>query len=110
MITWDRVNELRDEIGADDFQEVVEIFLEEVDEVIERLKETPDPACYEQDMHFLKGSALNLGFAQFSELCQSYETAAANGKTDVVCLGPLFELYAASKAAFLSGIGHNQAA
>ncbi len=110
MIDWNRVNELRDEIGAEDFQEVAEIFLEEVDEVIERLRESPDPACYEQDMHFLKGSALNLGFAQFSEMCQLYETASANGQTDVVLLEPLFELYAASRAAFTDGAGQDQAA
>ena len=33
MISWERVNELRDEVGQEDFLEVVEIFLEEVDEV-----------------------------------------------------------------------------
>ena len=38
MIDWSRVNELRDEVGAEDFEEVVELFLEEVEEVIE---ETP---------------------------------------------------------------------
>jgi hypothetical protein len=30
MIDWDRVQELRDEIGAEAFGEVVELFLEEV--------------------------------------------------------------------------------
>ena len=55
MISWERVNELRNEIGAEDFQEVVELFLEEVEEVIERLRQTPDPTSYEADLHFLKG-------------------------------------------------------
>ena len=61
MICWERVNELREEMGADDFQEVVGLFLEEVEEVLVRLQSNPDPAAYEQDMHFLKGSAMNLG-------------------------------------------------
>ena len=30
MIDWQRVNELRDEVGAEDFEEVVDLFLEEV--------------------------------------------------------------------------------
>lgn len=103
MINWDRVNELRDEIGPEDFQEVAEMFLEEVDAVILRLKETPDPAQYEDDMHFLKGSALNLGFAGFSDLCESGEKAAAEGRADTICLARVFKTYDASKVAFESG-------
>ena len=33
MIDWKRVRELRDEIGEEDFSEVVDLFLEEVEEV-----------------------------------------------------------------------------
>lgn len=42
MINWKRVNELRDEIGPEDFAEVVELFLEEVEQVIDKLREAPD--------------------------------------------------------------------
>ena len=35
MIDWTRVSELRDEIGAEDFGDVVEIFLEEVEAEVE---------------------------------------------------------------------------
>ena len=34
MIDWDRVNALRDEVGPEAFAEVVELFLEEVDEKV----------------------------------------------------------------------------
>ena len=34
MIDWERVRELRSEIGADDFAEVVEMFLSEADEAV----------------------------------------------------------------------------
>ena len=37
MIDWERVRELRSEIGADDFAEVVEMFLSEADEAVTRL-------------------------------------------------------------------------
>ena len=71
MIDWTRVEELKQEVGEDDFSEVVDLFLEEVEETITRLKQTPDLSQLEEDMHFLKGSALNLGFEQFSTLCQA---------------------------------------
>ena len=34
MIAWDRLNELRAEIGDDDLADVVAMFLEEADEVV----------------------------------------------------------------------------
>ncbi|WP_442970022.1 hypothetical protein [Roseovarius sp. ZX-A-9] len=38
MIDWSRVAELRSEIGAEDFDEVVELFLEEVEAEISVLR------------------------------------------------------------------------
>ncbi|PTQ69710.1 Hpt domain-containing protein [Celeribacter persicus] len=102
MIDWNRVTELRDEVGAEDFREVVELFLEEVDEAIERMKSTPDTSCLEQDLHFLKGSSLNLGFAAFSALCRDGEKAARGGHADVIDMAGLFESYAQSRSEFLS--------
>ena len=91
MIDWQRVHELQDEVGLEDFHEVVDLFLEEVEEVVERLKGTPDPASYEADFHFLKGSALNLGFQAFATICADNERSAAAGKPDypwsVCCFG-----------------------
>ena len=58
MIDWDRLKELRDEVGAEDFDEVVELFLDEVEGVMDRLRDSPDVDTLEEDLHFLKGSAL----------------------------------------------------
>lgn len=102
MIDWSRVKELKDEIGEEDFGEVAEIFLEEVDEVIARLKTNPDPSLFEQDMHFLKGSALNLGFRGLSDICGQNESAAAQGQCEQIVLEPVFTVYAQSKSAFLA--------
>ena len=110
MIDWERVDELRDEVGADEFGEVVDIFLEEVDEVIDRLRQSPDPASYEADMHFLKGSALNLGFAALAALCSEGERQAATGEATGVDVGAVIESYGASKAEFLSHLGIAHAA
>ena len=100
MIDWDRVNELRDEVGADDFQEVIDMFLEEVEDTMVRMIAIPNLATLEEDMHFLKGSALSLGFAQFSDLCQAGEKAAKNGEAESICIEDVFESYAASKTKF----------
>lgn len=103
MIDWNRVRELKDEIGEEDFAEVAELFIAEVDEVIDRLRAMPDPARYEEDLHFIKSSALNLGFADLATLCQTGERQAASGAVEGVDLAGVFVSYAASKAAFLAG-------
>lgn len=103
MIDWDRIEELRIEVGADDFCDVVDIFLEEVDEVVGRLRQD-GIAGLEENLHFLKGSALNLGFDAFAQLCQTGETAARQGQGDRVEIGPILDSYATSRAAFVSGV------
>lgn len=104
MIDWTRVSELRDEIGAEDFGDVVDLFLEEVEAEIDTLREGCDPATLEARLHFLKGSALNLGFADFSALCQQGETCAAQGATDRIDLPATLHCFDRSRAAFLAGL------
>ena len=102
MIDWTRVKALRDDIGADEFDEVVEIFLEEVEDVTTKLRTAPVPADLEYDLHALKNGALNLGFTQLSTLCQSGETQAANGQGGAVDVHGIVALFDASRATFLS--------
>lgn len=108
MIAWDRVNELRSEIGKDDFAEVVVMFLEEADEVIGRLSATVDTKALEADLHFLKGAALNLGFAQFAAFCQDGERRAAAGDAGMD-LTQVCSSYQASKKALVAGQKANAA-
>ncbi len=100
MIDWERVEELRDEIGPEDFGEVVEMFLDEVQEVIGRLRTAPDMAQLGADLHFLKGSALNLGFQNFSTLCQAGENLSGNGKPEEVNLSEILQSFEDSKMEF----------
>ena len=100
MIDWERVKTLCDEVGADDFDEVVELFLDEVDDVIARLSGSPDLTTLEDDLHFLKGSALGLGFRSFSALCQAGESLSAQGKAADVDLQKILDNYTASKQHF----------
>lgn len=101
MIDWPRVRELKEEVGSDAFDEVVELFLEEVEEVIQRLN-GGDRSQLEQDLHFLKGSALNLGFADFSDLCQDGERLSAEGQSAAVDVAQILQNYATSKTTFLA--------
>ena len=103
MIDWSRVEELVDEIGAEDFAEVVELFLLEVEGAIAALAEAGgDAVVVEEQMHFLKGAALNLGFEMLAQTCLKGEKAAASGRPDVVGIDEVRRIYAASRSQFES--------
>lgn len=102
MIDWERVATLREEVGADDFEEVVDLFLEEVDTAIDVLAAKKQHEDLEEKLHFLKGSALSLGFQSFSDLCQAGENAAARSVDAPINLSEILQCYAQSRRAFLS--------
>jgi HPt (histidine-containing phosphotransfer) domain-containing protein len=101
MIDWDRVAELRDEIGEEDFAEVTELFLDEADEVVLALAGITDPGSLQAALHFLKGSALNLGFRDLAALCQQGERTP---DMTAEALAGLAGCYHASRDGFLSGL------
>ena len=55
-------------------------------------------------MHFLKGSALNLGFEEFAEKCSLAEKLAAENSAAQIDLVALQSCYDASKDVFLQKI------
>lgn len=100
MIDWDRVRELVNEVGEEDFEEIVLLFLDEVTEVAEKLRSAPVMAELAGDLHFLKGCSLNLGFRALSTLCQAGETAAAGGSPETVDIGEILSVFDNSRAEF----------
>lgn len=78
MINWQRIDELRSEIGDEDFKDVLGIFLEEIDETTTRL-EGGEVTDLEGEMHAMKGSALNVGLADLAILCEKAERMAREG-------------------------------
>ena len=110
MIDWDRVRELRNEIGADAFEEVLDLFLEEMEMALAVLRTTTAEDDLEAQLHFLKGSALNLGFAALAGLCSEGEALSREGKRDQVDLGEIVSNYEASKTTFLARIAEAVAA
>ena len=102
MIYWDRVAELREEIGAEDFAEVVDLFLTEVEAAIAQLfGPNGEAVATEAQLHFLKGAALNLGFRALSDICRKGEQAAAAGRADTVSPTEVKLIYESSKIEFL---------
>jgi histidine phosphotransfer protein HptB len=101
MIDWEHVQTLRADMD-DGFDELVEVFLDEMDTAIAGLAPSPDPATTAASLHFLKGAALNLGFSALAELCDQGEHRATRGEP--VATDPVQNLYAASRAAFVSGL------
>lgn len=110
MIDWTHIKSLWEDIGAEDFEDVVEIFIDEVAQIIERLRVAPQLEMLGEDLHAVKGSALNLGFTTFADLCQAGETLAAQGRAGEVELAPIFDSFEISKASFLSGLAQGAAA
>ena len=100
MIDWERVTELREEVGAEEFAEVVDLFLDEVETTLARLGEAPGQL--EDELHFLKGSAWNLGFREVGALCQDGERQCAAGRGGSVEIGAVRDSYARSKQAFMA--------
>lgn len=104
MIDWKRVEELREEIGADGFAEVADMFLEEAEGAVHALLAGPPLDEVESQLHFLKGSALNLGLSALAAVCQDGERKAAAGNAAAVDLAEVAAVYQASRASLLGGL------
>lgn len=104
MIDWKRVAELREEIGTDGFAEVAEMFLEEAETAVAALMGGLPPGEVEGQLHFLKGSALNLGLAELAAICQQGERKAAAGGGADVDTREVAAVYHASRASLLGGL------
>ncbi|WP_444463532.1 Hpt domain-containing protein [Rhodobacter capsulatus] len=102
MIDWERVAELRSEIGADGFAEVLELFLDEVENVVMNLGRKPEKLG--DELHFLKGSAWNLGFRDFGAICQDGERRCAAGNAATVDVAAVLDCYGRSKAIFMGRV------
>lgn len=105
MIDWARVAVLRDEIGEDDFSVVTDLFLEEVETGIGALSAATEPEQLEALLHSLKGSASNLGFCEFSDLCRQGERMAAAGSIETIDIRKIIAAYRASRSEFVSVLG-----
>ena len=103
MIDHVRLAELREEVGEDDFAEVLQLFCEEVEETLDRLAKGVFGDLAEE-LHFIKGSALNIGMTEVGHLCQKAEKAlrvAVGSRPDIA---PIVDAFRSAKDAVLSAI------
>lgn len=84
IVDWARVRELHDEIGAEDFDDIAEMFLDEVAEAIENLAAAETAQNMEADLHFIKGSALNIGFASLATIAAEWEAKVRDNEANSV--------------------------
>jgi hypothetical protein len=97
VISIERVQELRSEVGEDDFEEIVALFVAESDSLVARLRSVSDPAEAEALLHALKGSALNLGFDDLTTLCREGRGKAAGSAEWPRMFEDLLHVYEKSK-------------
>lgn len=110
MIDWKRVEELREEIGDDGFSEVADMFLDEADQAVRTLIAGLPPDEVEGQLHFLKGSALNLGLSDLAAICQDGERKAAAGLGATVDTAQVATVYHASRQQLLGRLATGTAA
>ncbi len=98
MLNWERIKELKDDFGEEDFHEVVSLFLTEVETSFENLM-AGGAENLGDELHALKGSAANLGFEKLKSACEMAEKAGPD--TDLPGLRDIFDQ---SKAQFMAEI------
>lgn len=106
-----RLLELRDEIGGEVLSDVMLLFQDEADDMVAGLISGRfAPSEIADRLHFLKGSAINLGLCALASLCQEGERRAFTGEPQPVDGARLRQIYDASKDAFqqaLRSLGQN---
>ncbi len=88
MFDKGRIEELRQDFDDEDFDEIIMLFLDEVEQ---RLTEITDCDCADISgtLHFLKGSAANLGFVSFNQACELAETTQS--PHDIAAVARIYE-------------------
>lgn len=99
MIDWQTASDLKQAIGTDVFNEVVTVFFTEADKTLTRMMAATTADGMKSELHFMKGSALNLGFSDLAQICQRLETRAEAGDTDLP-LAQVKTTYLASRDQF----------
>lgn len=107
MIDWEQITGLKADLG-DGFDELVDVFIAEVDDAIAALDDTATADRIAADLHFLKGASLNLGFTAFAALCSDGEARAS--RSEAVELEPVRKSYAQSRKVFLEGLRRSDVA
>lgn len=102
FIDWSRIDELRDEMGEDDVIEIAALFVDEVSDGVAAL-DSSDPQRLAEQLHAVRGAALNLGFSRLAALAGSGE--AEPGSADLAELRACCDTSIAALQERLPGLG-----
>ncbi len=103
MIDWERVSELRGDVGEEAFAEVRSIFIDEAEKLLSQF-EAGGSGKWEEDFHFLKSTALNMGFVEVARLCQDAELRARFGEAGPADAAAVAASFRASMTEFEQGL------
>lgn len=98
MIDWQHIKELEADLGADAFPDLVVVFLDEISEAVQAIEPPATPS--EAQMHFLKGTALTLGFTDLGNRASDAETTLRNDPNAKLDLDELQSAYQSELAEF----------
>src|SRR5690606_16806014 len=105
LIDMARLQELMEEIGGEDLSAIADMFLDETDGAITRIIRSESGPELGEDLHFLKGCALNLGLAALAGICHDAERCNACGRTAPLNPVIFLAVYDASKRALRAALG-----
>lgn len=99
MLDRDMIKALKADVGDTAFDEIIDLFLQEIDPKIDELRrgEVPDAT----DLHFLRSGALNVGLCDFAEACATGEKIAEAGRQDEIDLPSLLHAYDLARSALM---------
>ena len=100
MLNAARIAELKREVGEDDFSEVVSLFCEEMEDALTELGAARQDTVRER-LHFLKGSAFNIGLDAMGRLCAREEVRLTADQTATPDVAAIRAAYAAAKSELL---------
>lgn len=102
MIDWNRVLQLREEVGEVAFTALANDFLSEIDDRLAQLSHEPELLL--RDLHYLRGAALNIGFVTLSALCLADEMQLRHGHAEGVDREDLHKKFRHAKKQFLEDL------
>ena len=97
MLDWDRISELREDVGEDDFAEVLALFVDEVAAALDALSGN-DRGGLAGTLHALKGSALNIGLSRVGALCLDGEARLRTDPSAPIDIAAIRAAFDASRA------------
>ncbi len=104
MIDWNRVIELREELGPGELSPIIDMFLGEIEARLFALDSRTQHLA--EDLHLLRDLALGIGFTDFCAQCLRAEQQLARGDQTALAPAALRASFGHTKQLFLRDLPH----